>query len=421
MPKIKSKIKCSKCNTIGGTLSKRWVKRNVNIPKIENIKTISEAWDYSGKIFLRIRELQILFPPLTHDFEIKNTFAQFEKLCPLSREDFEAFINKNMDTISKNALSKKEMMEKREDVKFHRFVLPKNAGKITRLSVSSLYGAIVCFSLRDIFETSGKINHQYQHAKSICNIFRFFYLSLRNTISKLKWEDIIEDINEYGYNAASSLNSILTNICANCSNVRKKEKELVFLEEIDQRNNEIIFRCPNCGKSNRRKRKFSTQYLKQTFQKKSQEFNHFIDSLPDYEEFINRYGKYLKTVFAEQFLEYFALYEENAKRDLLTTKEYYVIGHYDSNKKHKKRWCIIKNLADIEIDDQKYYSEYIPSIKRMVQLFYKDDPIKIFHDFSLWEKVVKILIDIGWSPKYAQNKVHADCMKVVLYNMSNVG
>lgn len=418
MPGRKSKIKCSKCSTIGGTLSKRWVKRNVNIPKTENIKTISEAWDYSGKIFLRIRELQILFPP-HDDFESNNMFTQFEKLCPLSREDFNAFIDRNMNTISKNALYKKEVMEKKEGVRFHRFVLPKDSGKITRASVSSLYCAIVCFSLRDIFEYSGKINHQYNYAKSICNIFRFFYLSLRNTISKLKWEDIIEDINKSGYNAASSLNSIDTNICVNCSNIRKKEKELVFLEEIGRGNNEVIFRCPKCGKSNRRKRKFSTQYIKQTYQKKSQEFTNVVDSLENYDDFKNRYGKYLKTVFAKQFLEHFALYEENAKKDLLTKKEYYVIGHYDTNKKYKKRWCIIKNLADIEINDQRYFSEYISMIKNNT-LSCKNDPDKLltYFDLNFWSKSVKILTDIGWPRKFAIDKIYADFMKLFSYTMT---
>ena len=86
----------------------------------------------------------------------------------------------------------------------------------------------------------------------------------------------------------------------------------------------------------------------------------------------------------------------------------------------KIRRALLSNLADLEIDDQKYYSEYIPSIKRMVQS-YKDNPTKIFNEFDFWKKVVKILIDIGWSPKYAQDKVHADCMKVALYNMSNIG
>lgn len=59
--------------------------------------------------------------------------------------------------------------------------------------------------------------------------------------------------------------------------------------------------------------------------------------MEDYEEFTIRYGKFLKTIFAEQFLEYVTIYEENAKKDLLTKREYYTIGHYDSNKKHKKR------------------------------------------------------------------------------------
>lgn len=411
MPGRKSKIKCNRCNTIGGVLSKRWVKRNINIPKIENIKTISEAWDYAGKIFLRIRELQILFPP-SDDFEIKHMFEQFEMLCPLSRKDFEAFINRNIDTISKNALSKKEIMEKKAGIKFHRFNLPKASGIITRSSVSCLYYAIVCFSIRDIFETSGKINYQEQYVDSICNMYRLFYISLRNTIPKLKWINIIEDIEEYGYNAASSLNPIYTNICVNCSNIRKKEKELVFLLEAGQNNNEVIFKCPNCGKSDRRKRNFSSQYLKQAYQKKYQEFVDVVYTNQDYEEFKNRYGKYLKTVFAEQFLEHFALYEENAKKDLLAKKEYYVIGHYDAIKKYKKRWCIIKNLADIEIDDQRYYSEYIPLIKGRI-LYYKDDPTKVFNDFDFWENLEKILIGIGWPAKYAQDKVHADCMNLI--------
>ncbi|HET6715856.1 MAG TPA: hypothetical protein VFG90_01910 [Nitrososphaeraceae archaeon] len=311
-------------------------------------------------------------------------------------------------------------MEKKEGVRFHRFVLPKTSGKVTRLSVSTLYCAIVCFSLRDIFESSGIINNQYQYASSICNVYRFSSISLRNTIPKLKWVDIIEVINKYGYNAASSKNPISTNICNNCSNIRKNEKELVFLEEIGLENNEVVFKCPKCGKSDRRKRKFSTQHIKQTYQKKTQELVDVINSRGSYDDFINRYGKHIKTVFSEQFLEYFAIYEQDAKKDLLTKKEYYAIGHYDSNKKHKKRWCIIKNLADLEIDDQKYYSEYIPSIKRMVQS-YKDNPTKIFNDFDCEEKVEQILIDIGWSPKYAQDKVHADCMKIALYNMSNIG
>ncbi|HSF51330.1 MAG TPA: hypothetical protein VLA74_11265, partial [Nitrososphaeraceae archaeon] len=116
---------------------------------------------------------------------------------------------------------------------------------------------------------------------------------------------------------------------------------------------------------------------KTNLSKKSQEFIDVVNSLEKYNEFINRYGKHIKTVFAEQFFEYFAIYEQSAKKDLLTKKEYYAIGHYDANKKYKKRWCIIKNLADLEIDDQKYYSEYIPSIKSSI-LFYKDNPTKIF-------------------------------------------
>jgi hypothetical protein len=32
-------------------------------------------------------------------------------------------------------------------------------------------------------------------------------------------------------------------------------------------------------------------------------------------------------------------------------------------------------------------------------LFHKGDPTKIFNDFDFWEKSVKILIDVGWSPK----------------------
>ena len=406
MPGLKSKIKCNRCNTIGGALSKRWVKRNVNIPKIENIKTISDAWDYAGKIFLSLREIQILYPP-SDDFKIKNMFDEFKMLCPLSKNDFEAFINRNMNTISKNALYKKKAMEKKEGIKFHRFVLPKNSGKITRLSVSSLYCAIVCFSIRDIFETSDKINYQARYVDSICNMYRLCYMNLRNTIPKLKWIDIIEDIEENGYNAASSLNSIYTNICVNCSNIRKKDKELVFLLEAGQNNNEVILKCPNCGKSDRR-RNFSSQYLKQAYQKKYEEFGSIVDSYQDYEEFKNRYGKLLKTVFAEQFVEHFTLHEENARKDLLTKKEYYVIGHYDVNKKYRKRWCIIKNLADIEINDQKYYSEYIPLIKNSIK-YYKDNPNKLLADFDIWQKIVT---DMGWSVKYARDKVQADCMKI---------
>ena len=56
----------------------------------------------------------------------------------------------------------------------------------------------------------------------------------------------------------------------------------------------------------------------------------------------------------------------------------------------------------------------------MIQ-FYKNNFTNFFNDFDFEEKVEKILIDIGWPPKYAQDKVHADCMKIVLYNVSNIG
>ena len=42
-------------------------------------------------------------------------------------------------------------------------------------------------------------------------------------------------------------------------------------------------------------------------------------------------------------------------------------------------------------------------------LFYKDDPTKIFNEFDFWQKV---LTDMGWSVKYARDKVQADCMKI---------
>ena len=62
-------------------------------------------------------------------------------------------------------------------------------------------------------------------------------------------------------------------------------------------------------------------------------------------------------------------------------KEFYAIGHYDSNKKHKKRWCIIKNLADLEIE-----------IKSIIQ--------NTFHQLKDWFNPIKIIL-----PKFSMNLI----------------
>jgi hypothetical protein len=117
---------------------------------------------------------------------------------------------------------------------------------------------------------------------------------------------------------------------------------------------------------------------------------------------ISQNKKYFRTRFEQ--------YELLAHKDLLITREYFFIGHYDSTKKTKRRWCSIKEheLASVEISDVRYFSKYKPLIKELVNV---NNKCSEANRRVLLNMAYKVLEEIGWPQSYINDKIYADCNK----------
>jgi hypothetical protein len=82
--------------------------------------------------------------------------------------------------------------------------LPDNTGTITKLSVSWLYGVIVCKTLSDLYQEF-PYSQDKSYIHGIYTAFRLFSLSYdeRSRRDWLGWIKIYEDAINHGYNAAS--------------------------------------------------------------------------------------------------------------------------------------------------------------------------------------------------------------------------
>ena|SRR5215207_8009280 len=105
----RSSILCPRCKQTG-FLTKRWVKRTVNIPNIPkpDHATLSSAWDYAARVCLRIRESLILWPPQeSANKNINGSPHQiFSGFSPLSEDQINAFELRHLSTPAKNVRRK---------------------------------------------------------------------------------------------------------------------------------------------------------------------------------------------------------------------------------------------------------------------------------------------------------------------------
>ncbi len=107
----------------------------------------------------------------------------------------------------------------------------------------------------------------------------------------------------------------------------------------------------------------------------------------------------------------FREYEDLASRDLLSAQYCYFIGHYDSTKEFKRKWCSIDNLlAEVKIDDKRYISQYLPLVDEAanVCIYGMADELPF-----LFENGYDKLREIGWPELYIQDKIDADYLKRV--------
>jgi hypothetical protein len=109
----------------------------------------------------------------------------------------------------------------------------------------------------------------------------------------------------------------------------------------------------------------------------------------------------------DDFLRRFQGYEVLARKDILSTSTHYFIGHYDAAKRTKRRWCSItyQQLALVEINDDKYFSQYLPLIDEFVNVCIHGS---VDGQQTLLESAFNKLKEIGWPEQYVLDKICAD-------------
>jgi hypothetical protein len=410
-------------------LQKRWVKRIVNIPKRKHIANISKAWDYAGKVCLRLREDTILFPP-SSDFDekfAKSIYNSFD-FIPATQEHITAFELRHISTPAKNIKARKKQLsselkrttERKEwepddyisnKYPFRKTIhtqLPIDSGRITKASIAFLYAAIICFIMRD------KSEYLPLPIEVANNIMMSIYchFSLVEEIQDLRhyrgWNDLLKimlDIENHGYNAAAKMNPSGTTFCKNCSNIRKGH--FVSMEAPESENEEWM--CPQCQGSEQLQTYYSAKHLKNIYGKTWEKIEENAKYLPIFEQVKEMY-RYASFNDKEDITKRFREYELLAEKDLLSKHECYFMVHYDSSKKWKKRSCYIPNnmLHEVEIRDFRYNSLYKPLIKQLMRLHNSNGAY--FENRLLFARILHTLKIMGWPQRYLSNKILADCL-----------
>ena len=438
MPGKKSNLVCPSCKSAGGFIHKRWVKRIVNIPKADRATiNIPNAWDYAAKVFLRIREQMILFPPSSSNDVYTQGYGIFPKLKLHNAEQIKDFESRHLSTISKNVNKKKAQLTppqsvigrpiektaeydyrdnnqlKEDDIIMHIKLLDE-AGRITKSSISWLYASIVCLVLRDIstaLSLPQEVEKEYAYA--IYTYFSVFEIDLRRRRTWYRWAHISEDVRNHGYHAAASMNRVVfNNLCLNCNNIK--------MEKSKQSKTGWI--CPRCASTNVREikeSKLTARHIRNKHKsgKISQKAIDFINYQSLFDKLMDCYysfGINNNPELKEDFLEHFQEYETQVSNDLLAKRETYFIGHYDASKKWKKRWCHIPEgqLSSVEINDDKYFSQYKPLINELYANASKGPDDNSSGQGlllpALFLQAGDILKELGWPEHLIDDKIFAD-------------
>jgi hypothetical protein len=381
-----------------------------------------------------MRELMILLPPhILGDEEMAKLAYDEFNFGQHTTEEQKSFELKHLSTLTKNIDRKKKELRtnvrrttQRKDDEPDNYLkdppwdtihikLPEDSGRISRLSVSMLYSAIVCLVFRDVMREAPL---SIDICKAITHIiYTYFSLiedDLRHQRTWLYWMPIFSDVENHGYHAAAALNATPTLYCKFCSNPRNEI--FVKMKDMIQDDGSIEYTCTKCGSDSPLTARVSTKYLHNIYAKASDKAKDAVICLPEYKE-IKEIHKCFVDSNKETFLKRFREYEALAIKDLLSAREHYFIGHYDPTKKSKRRWCPIneKYLAQVKINDNRYSSQYLPFANEYVYSYLKGLAYK---SHRVLDESCNVLREIGWPDQYILDKFQADVKNILDSNFS---
>jgi hypothetical protein len=296
------------------------------------------------------------------------------------------------------------------------------------MSISSLCYALICFSLRDLFNRSPFfVNGNLDNAIAIYHSHEpILHITRRNAINIFKWIDILLDSYIYSNYAAVSRNKSNLNVCKKCSKLNTKIKdtkikEYVPLENFRNDQGEYVLQCPFCGGQEKLQKKISYKYLKEIKEEKEIEFVMLKESNSIFEKFVKKYSPFLKSLKEkrEELIQYYKLNEEKFLNGHFERKEYYSIGHYNPENKNKK-CCRFSDLSQVKVEDSGYQM-YERRISQIVDIYILSESIppttelqiqykETCRDFYIYamEKLPIFLNKLQFPLKFLEQKIQAD-------------
>ena len=439
MAREKSNLVCPKCKTIGGALSLSWSKERSGIPKMSSIRTIGDALDAIGKMYLNLHILQLLMPPYDNNYD--DLLPLLSKFSPYGQDKLNEIINsyyqnpklktifdKEIEPFKNYIIAKIENYKKSSKYEKSRYPLRQvfntdEIGKISKMSLASLCYTLICFSLRDLFNRAPFfVNGNLDYAIAIYHSHEpILHITRRNAINIFKWIDILLDSYKYSNHAAVSRNKSNLNVCKKCSKSNTKIKEYVPLESFRNDQGESVLQCPFCGGQEKLQKKISYKYFKESKEIKEMEFEMLKESNSIYEKFVKKYSPFIKSLKEkrEELIQYYKINGEKFLNGNFERKEYYSIGHYNPENKNKK-CCRFTDISQVKLEDPNYqtyenlvsktvdmyiFSTTIPP-KTKQQIQYKELTTNLFIDGL--EYLSHVLKQLQFPIKFLDQKIQAD-------------
>ena len=362
----------------------------------------------------------IRFPPspelekVLYQSQLEHAYSEFTKFSLHTTEEIEAFESRQLSLLkrkvkkepknrrshhtsklldgSQNADKYVSDMERPKESPV-RVRLPDNTGNVTRMSILWLYAAIVFTVLRDMICVYQMSEEDDKWFASVVYSYYSFLVSMddRRFVNPLRWLKILEDVDNYGYNAATSRNNVVGTYCKRC----KIEKKILVRMEITGDNYDGRL-CRECGGTEGIKRSVTPKYIHNVVKGKNgikQRIKDFQENLLSYRNLEARLVTDIRNDhdMRELFQECFNKYEVEASKSLFHKSEYYFMAHYDASKKSKRRWCSLssKDILAIEIEDPNYR-------KLIKDLLYSYESHNDVQSIEVANKLREILADLNY-------------------------
>lgn len=277
-----------------------------------------------------------------NDMDIESFQTRFQNVIPKSLKSWKKYLeSKYKRSLEFYDHTPKSRRQTRNPIHIS---LPAKNCIPSKASTSFVFASCVCLALKEVF---GYITFE-NNDQLVRGIYTYFsvFQSMTDFRVFTDWTGyfkINQNVRKYGYYRASRLAKQVTNLCKHCS---QKNKELVkMLRNPDSR----TWKCPNCGGNAPIVLHFSVTHLKRKKNEIDAKARDVVESIPIFYKEVEWIINYLTfhPIVLTALRTLFDKYALEAEKGILFATKRYFWGHYDKNKKSKRRWCPLRK-DDIE-------------------------------------------------------------------------